>query len=280
MKLIADSGATRAEWVIIAEGYKSELFETPGFNPYFSDSRFIEKVIEKDLVPFIDTNSIKEIYFYGAGCSTISKCTIVEDALTKVFHNASAEINHDLLGAARALFGRKEGIACILGTGSNSCYYNGNIIVENVPSLGYLFGDEGSGAYLGKMLLADYLKGNVSASIRKEFDMEFGLNLENILDSVYNQPHPNRFLASFAEFLGEHQRSTYVRGLIRGNFHDFFMEQVTKYPAHSEVPLAVVGSVGYHFKDHFKKVAMEFGTNVTRFLQSPIEGLVEFHKRY
>jgi hypothetical protein len=280
MKLIADSGATRAEWVVIGGDYESELFETPGFNPYFSESGFIAQVIEKDLVPFIDNNSIEEIYFYGAGCSTISKCTIVEDALTKVFHNAHAEIHHDLLGAARALFGRDEGIACILGTGSNSCYYDGNIIVENVPSLGYLFGDEGSGAYLGKMFLADYLKGNVSSSIRKAFDIEFGLNLENILDSVYNQPHPNRFLASFASFLGEHQRSTYVRGLIRGNFHDFFTEQLTKYPAYTEVPLAVVGSVGYYFQEHFKQVAREFGTSITRFLQSPIEGLVEFHKRY
>jgi N-acetylglucosamine kinase-like BadF-type ATPase len=280
MKLIADSGATRAEWVVTGGDQRSETFITPGFNPYFSDTRFIEEVIEKDLVPFIDTHSIEEIYFYGAGCSTISKCTIVEDALTKVFHNAHTEIHHDLLGAARALFGRNEGIACILGTGSNSCYYDGNTIVENVPSLGYLFGDEGSGAYLGKMLLSDYLKGNISASVRKAFDIEFGLNLENILDSVYNKPHPNRFLASFAEFLGQHQRSTYVRGLLRGNFHDFFMEQVTKYPMHTEVPLAVVGSVGFHFSDHFKKVAAEFNTTVKRFLQSPIEGLVDFHEEF
>ena len=280
MKLIADSGATRAEWVVINGDYKSETYETPGFNPYFSDTSFIAKVIEKDLVPFIDTASIKEIYFYGAGCSTISKCTIVEDALTGVFHNAHADIHHDLLGAARALFGRKEGIACILGTGSNSCYYDGKKIVANVPSLGYLFGDEGSGAYLGKLLLADYLKGNVSAQVRKAFDIEFGLNLENILDAVYNQPHPNRFLASFSRFIGEHQRSTYVRGLIRGNFHDYFTEQITKYPEHNEVPLAVVGSVGFHFKEHFEKVATEFGSKVSHFLQSPIEGLVKFHSRY
>lgn len=277
MKLIADSGATKAEWVVAGGDYRSEKFETAGFNPYFSDSNFIRSVLEKDLIPFIDADSITEIYFYGAGCSTISKCTIVEDALTGVFHDAHAEIHHDLLGAARALLGHSEGIACILGTGSNSCYYNGNEIVENVPSLGYLFGDEGSGAYLGKMFLRDYLKGYASASVTKDFDIRFGLNLENILDSVYKQPQPNRFLASFASFLGEHQRSTYVRDLIRKNFRDFFEEQVVKYPDHTEVPLAVVGSVGFFFQDHFKKTAAEFDTTVSRFLQSPIEGLVEFH---
>jgi N-acetylglucosamine kinase-like BadF-type ATPase len=278
MKLIADSGATKAEWVVIQDDHQPEVYETPGFNPYFTSTEYIEEIIEKDLVPFVDNRAISEIYFYGAGCSTISKCTIVENALIKEFPNAHVEIYHDLLGAARALFGDREGIACILGTGSNSCYYDGEDVVENISSLGYLFGDEGSGAYAGKIFLRDFLKGYTPKSISKAFIDRYGLNLENILDSVYNQPQPNRFLASFAEFLGNHLRSPYIRDVMEKNFDDFFVEQVTRYGNYKEVPVGVVGSIGYHFKEQFRKVAKKYDIQISRIVKTPVGGLVEFHR--
>lgn len=278
MILIADSGATKAEWVAIHPDHDTEVFETPGFNPYFSDTEFIENVIEKDLVPFLETSHINEIYFYGAGCSTIAKCTIVENALIKEFPNAHVEIYHDLLGAARALLGNSEGIACILGTGSNSCYYDGENVVENISSLGYLFGDEGSGAYLGKTFLRDYLKGYTPKNIRKAFFDRYGFSLENILDAVYNQTHPNRFLASFAEFIGEHRENSYIRKIIEKNFDDFFKQQVTRYSSYRDVPVSVVGSVGYHFSDILKEVAANHDVKTGKIDKSPIAGLVDYHR--
>jgi N-acetylglucosamine kinase-like BadF-type ATPase len=279
MILIADGGATKAEWVVIHPDHETKPVETSGFNPYFSDSHFIEEVVEKELAPFLEASKIREIYYYGAGCSTISKCNVVEHALIKEFPNAQVEVNHDLLGAARSLFGRTEGIACILGTGSNSCFYDGEDVVENVSSLGYLFGDEGSGAYLGKLFMRDLLKGDTPNTIHKSFMLEFGLNLENVLDAVYNKPHPNRFLASFALFIGQHMRSPYMREVVNRNFTDFFEEQVTRYHNYQSVPIGVIGSVGYHFRERLQKVAENYEVSITNIVQSPIGGLVNYHKQ-
>ncbi len=278
MILIADSGATKTQWVIIDENHVSDPIETSGFNPYFMESRILENILDKDLVPIIRQDKISKVFFYGAGCSTPQKCGIVEDALKEVFPIADCEIEHDLLGAARALFGRKEGIACILGTGSNSCRYDGRDIKENVPSLGYLFGDEGSGAYLGKLFLTDYLRNMLPENIRSAFDSKYGYSLENILDAVYSKPHPNRFLSSFSRFLGEFRQEEYVRELIRRNFRDFMKEQVTKYSRYKELPLGLIGSVGYHYGDIFGEVAKEEGLTVQSIIKNPMEGLVRYHK--
>jgi N-acetylglucosamine kinase-like BadF-type ATPase len=277
MILIADAGATNIQWVVIHDGKASERIETAGFNPYFMEPQVLTDAVEKDLVPFINPGYIRQVYYYGAGCSTVIKCGVVEDVLKEVFENADFEIYHDLLGAARALFGRKEGIACILGTGSNSCLYGGKEILENVTSLGYLFGDEGSGAYLGKLWLTEYLRGRMPGHLKKLFDDRYGYSLENILDSVYSKPHPNRFLSSFSIFIGDLKNDEFVKGLVRKNFHDFFTEQVTQYTDFAKRPLGVIGSVGYHFQDIFKEVAAEYSLEVSKIIQSPIEGLVEYH---
>lgn len=277
MILIADAGATKIQWVVINDGKASEPYETAGFNPYFMEPRILMDAVEKDLVPFINPGYITDVYYYGAGCSTMFKCNIVEDVLKEVFEEADFEIHHDLLGAARALFGDKEGIACILGTGSNSCLYNGKNILENVTSLGYLFGDEGSGAYLGKLWLTEYLRGRMPEHLKNLFDKRFGYSLENILDSVYSKPHPNQFLSSFSLFMGELKDDEFVKGLIRKNFHDFFTEQVTQYTNYKSQPLGVIGSVGFHFRDIFKEVADEYGLKIEKMIKSPIEGLVEYH---
>lgn len=277
MILIADAGATKIQWVVINDGKASEPIETAGFNPYFMEPRILKDAIEKDLVPFINPGYIKDVYYYGAGCSTMFKCNIVEDVLKDVFDNADFEIYHDLLGAARALFGDQGGIACILGTGSNSCLYDGRNILENVTSLGYLFGDEGSGAYLGKLWLTEYLRGRMPEHLKNLFDKRFGYSLENILDAVYSKPHPNQFLSSFSLFMGDLRDDEFVKGLVKKNFHDFFTEQVTQYTNYKSQPLGVIGSVGFHFSNIFKEVSDEYGLKIKKMIKSPIDGLAEYH---
>lgn len=278
MILIADAGATKIQWVVINDGKATDPIETAGFNPYFMEPRILTDAVEKDLVPFINPGYIREIYYYGAGCSTMFKCNIVEDVLKDVFDSADIEIYHDLLGAARALFDDQQGIACILGTGSNSCLYNGKDILENVTSLGYLFGDEGSGAYLGKLWLTEYLRGRMPEHLKSMFDKRFGYSLENILDAVYSKPHPNQFLSSFSLFMGDLKDDEFVKDLVKRNFHDFFKEQVTQYTDYKHQPLGVIGSVGFHFSDIFKEVAEEYGLKIIKMIKSPIEGLVEYHE--
>lgn len=277
MILIADAGATKVQWVVIHEGKASEPYETSGFNPYFMNPETLRNAIDKDLVPYINPEYIKQVFYYGAGCSTVVKCGIVEDTLKEAFPRADFEIHHDLLGAARALFGKKEGIACILGTGSNSCLYNGNGIAENVTSLGYFFGDEGSGAYLGKLFLTEYLRNRMPEHLRRAFDEQYGFSLENILDAVYSKPYPNRYLSSFSTFIGKYLADEFIIGLIRKNFEDYFREQVTQYTQYRDKPLGVVGSVGFHYREIFMKVAATHQMKVERIIKSPIEGLGEYH---
>lgn len=277
MILIADAGATKVQWVVIHEGKASEPYETSGFNPYFMNPETLRNAIDKDLVPYINPEYIKQVFYYGAGCSTVVKCGIVEDTLKEAFPHADFEIHHDLLGAARALFGKKEGIACILGTGSNSCLYNGNGIAENVTSLGYFFGDEGSGAYLGKLFLTEYLRNRMPEHLRRAFDEQYGFSLENILDAVYSKPYPNRYLSSFSTFIGKYLADEFIIGLIRKNFEDYFREQVTQYTQYRDKPLGVVGSVGFHYREIFMEVAATHQMKVERIIKSPIEGLGEYH---
>jgi N-acetylglucosamine kinase-like BadF-type ATPase len=277
MILIADAGATKIQWVVIHDGKASDPLETEGFNPYFMEPQILLDAVEKGLAPFINPGYIRQVNYYGAGCSTVVKCGVVEDVLKEVFEKADIEIHHDLIGAARALFGRKEGIACILGTGSNSCLYDGNKILENVTSLGYFFGDEGSGAYLGKLFLTEYLRKRMPIHLKEKFDKRFGYSLENILDSVYSKPYPNRFLSSFALFMGDLKEDEFVKGLVKKNFQDFFTEQVTQYTNYQQQPLGVIGSVGFHFQEIFTELAEQYKLKVTKIIKSPIEGLVEFH---
>lgn len=278
MILIADSGATKIKWIVVDRDQVYEPIETAGFNPYFMNPSVLDNILEKDLAPFLKIEAIREVFFYGAGCSTTQKCGIVDQSLSQMLHRADIEVQHDLLGAARALFGKDEGIACILGTGSNSCQYDGKTITENVTSLGYLFGDEGSGAYLGKMLLQDYLKAKMPDHIRQAFEKKYALSIENILDAVYNKPYPNRFLASFSLFLGQWKDDEYVNNMLEVNFERFFEEQVTRYTRFKELPLGVIGSVGYNYKEIFERIAARYGLKVSIVLRSPIEGLVKYHQ--
>lgn len=278
MRLIADGGSTKTDWRLLHEGREFKQVQTTGFNPYLVTSEQIEEILWKELQPFIDNNAVSELYYYGAGCSTPSKNMVIERAFEKVFENAHFHIEHDLLGAARAVCGNAEGIACILGTGSNSCFYDGYSVTSHIFSLGYFFGDEGSGAYMGKQLLSSYLHNELPGDLASSFYDIHKLTNENILDAVYNKPAPSRFLASFSKFISDNRNHPFIDTLIRENFRSFYKYQVAFYPRHQEVPVNFVGSVAYHYQDILQEIGHEFGITVGKIIQAPIDGLVEYHR--
>ena len=279
MKLIADGGSTKTDWRILHEGREYKQIQTTGFNPYLVTSEQIEDILWKELQPFIDNNAISEVYYYGAGCSTPSKNMVIEHAFEKVFTNADFYIEHDLLGAARSSCGNSEGIACILGTGSNSCFYDGKFVTGHIFSLGYFFGDEGSGAYMGKQLLTSYLHNELPEDLVNTFQASHNLSNENILDAVYNKPAPSRFLASFSTFISDNRHHPIIDTLIRNNFRNFYRYQVACYPRHKDVPVNFVGSVAYHYQDILHEIGGEFGITIGKIIQAPIDGLVDYHRQ-
>jgi glucosamine kinase len=278
MKLIADGGSTKTDWRLLKEGLEYKQVQTTGFNPYLVTSEQIEEILWKELQPFIDNNAISEVYYYGAGCSTPSKNMVIERAFEVVFPKADFYIDHDLLGAARAVCGKAEGIACILGTGSNSCFYDGREVTDHIFSLGYFFGDEGSGAYMGKQLLTTYLHNELPDDLAVKFREAHSLSNENILDAVYNKPAPSRFLASFSKFISDNRLHPFIDSLIRNNFRNFYNYQVICYPRNKDVPVNFVGSVAYHYQDILHEIGAEFGITVGKIIQAPIDGLVEYHR--
>ena len=278
MILIADGGSTKTDWRLIKDGREYKKIQTSGFNPYLVGSDEIEEILWKELQPYIDNNGVSAVYYYGAGCSTAVKNQIVETAFEKIFTKAKLFISHDLLAASHALCGDVEGIVAILGTGSNSCYYDGKDIKDGIFSLGYFFGDEGSGAYLGKQLITAYLHKELPEEIAQKLSATYPMSLENILDAVYTKPAPSRFLASFSNFINENRDHPYIFNLITEAFRAFYKYQVCCYARHKEVPVHFVGSVAYHYKDILTEIGLEFGVRTGKFIKAPIDGLVEYHQ--
>ena len=277
MILIADSGATKCDWILIDQNGGKRKFQTVGLNPYYVGQKEMEAILSKELVPFIENKKVKSVFYYSAGCSTVYKCMMVEDALSLIFKNAELNTYSDMFGAARALLGNEKGIACILGTGSNSCLYDGNKIVENQPSLGYFFGDEGSGAHMGKLFIKDYLLKKLPKAIDEAFRKEHNYTHDNILDAIYNLPFPNRFLASFSSFYSNHLSDQYIYDLVSNSFREFFINQVEPYTGYKKLPLSFAGSVAFYFKDILKEVASEFDLKISKVLRTPIDALSEYH---
>lgn len=276
--LIADSGSTKTEWRYIDKGRNISQLFSAGFNPYFCDEKYIETEIREKLIPFLPefTQNIK-VFYYGAGCSSKDKSAIVDHALKVCFPGASVEVNHDLLGAARSLCGHSKGIAAILGTGSNSCYYDGKYIVENIPSLGYILGDEGSGGHIGKTFIRAYLNQELPVDIADRFKERFKLEKDDILDAVYKRPMPNRFLASFAKFVFQNIKDPYCIELAKGCFNDFFDKHICKYEQYKNTKLSCTGSVAFYFSDMIKSIAIEKGVVVDKITETPAAGLVLYH---
>ena len=277
MILIADSGATKSDWILMNDNEEQMRFQLVGLNPFYVDTLEIENILSKELTPYIENKKIQQIFFYGAGCSSVFKCMTVEDAFDKLFENADVVVESDLLGAGRALFSDREGIACILGTGSNSCLFDGNEIVENITSLGYFFGDEGSGAHMGKVFLKDYLLGNLPEEIETAFKKIHSYNRDNILDAIYNLPFPNRYLASFCEFYADNLSNKYIFDLVSNSFREFFINQIKQYSKYKKVPVSFVGSVAFFFEPLLRQIAAEFEVKIDQVLRSPINALAEYH---
>lgn len=276
--LIADSGSTKTDWVLLDNNNIIIQFQTIGFNPYFQSSDDIYTEIKNKLIPVLhdQLHAIKHIAYYGAGCSTPEKVQVVKQGLYLAFGNIHSEVNHDLLAAARALCGKEKGIACILGTGSNSCLYDGKEVTENVPSVGYLFGDHGSGATIGRTFVQHYFDGKLPIHLATAFE-NAGYHREVILENVYKKPMPSKYLASIVKFLSDYNNDSYIKTLIKNCFLDFFDAQVSKYTDAKNLPVNSVGSIGFYYKELLEEAAKEKGFTIGNIIKSPIDGLIKYH---
>ena len=277
MKLIADSGSTKTAWKLIGNSGEVKNIRTSGLNPYSQSEESIFQEIENVLLPETGAG-IQQIYFYGAGIVNAEKGDIIRRALTRVYPEASVEAHSDVVGAARALFGNQPGIACILGTGSNVCTYDGEKITGGISPLGYILGDEGSGSVMGRKLLGDYFKEVMPAYLREEFTRQYNLTREEALTRVYRTEKPNQFLAQFVPFLSEHIQSAYCQEFVQQNLMDFFERNVSKLPGYTHCQIGFVGSVAYHFSSILKNAASYFGFEEIVLLKDPIDGLEKYHK--
>jgi glucosamine kinase len=274
--LIADSGATKAQWVILQNGRKKSI-HTQGISPYFLSAEQIVDLLRAELAGKLKNADITEIFYYGTGCANPDNAKSVKKALRTVFPGAKVDVQTDLVAAARAVCGHEKGVACILGTGANSCYFNGRKIVQNSPGLGYVLGDEGSGAYLGKKVIQYYLYNTFDEELRARFDARFVTTSSEILDAVYKKPMPNRYLAGFAMFLAENRGHFMIENIIEDGLNDFFFQHLCKYGEIWKYPVSFVGSVAYGFKDVIADLCHSYEFELGTVLKAPMPGLVTFH---
>ena len=275
--LIADSGSTRAEWCLL-NGTKKKTIYTQGISPYFFDTLQIEQILLKELKGKMKNIEPDEIFYYGTGCSNPGNVKSIKQALAKVFPAAKIKVDHDLMGAAKALCGDEKGIACILGTGSNSGYYNGKKIVKNNPGLGFILGDEGAGSYLGKKVVQYYLYNTFDPDLMDRFNAKFNTTSIEILDAVYKNSLPNRYLASFVPFLIENRGHFMIENIIEDSFNDFFFHHIYKYRESWTMPINFIGSVAFGFKDVLKDMCETFELQLGIVLKNPMDGLVKYHR--
>ncbi len=276
-KLIADSGATKCEWKLVADG-KTKTILTQGISPYFLSPDQIMTLLGKELLPKLKNASVTDIHFYGTGLSNKDNASIIKKVLKTLFPKAKIEVQTDLLAAARALCGHNKGIACILGTGSNSCYYDGKKIVKNSPGLGYVLGDEGSGAYLGKKVVQYYLYNTFDEDLRSRFEKRFQVSTIEILDHVYKQPLANRYLASYAIFLAENRGHYMIENIIEDGLNDFFFTHLYKYRESWTLPIHFIGSIAFGFRDVLKDLCDTYELELGNVIKAPMQGLLAYHK--
>lgn len=274
--LIADSGSTKTDWCVILDNTPTKRIGTKGLNPFFQSEEEIQQELTHSLLPQLPEGTIDSVYFYGAGCTPEKAPTLrraIADSLPIV---GNIKAYSDMLAAARGLCGREAGITCILGTGSNSCFYDGKEIVNHISPLGFILGDEGSGAVLGKLLVGDILKNQLSPAIKEAFLKQFDLTVPEIIDRVYRQPFPNRFLASLSPFIAQHLEEPGIRQLVLGSFIAFLRRNVMQYD-YTQYPAHFIGSVAHCYKEILQEAAQETGIRIGKILQSPMEGLIQYH---
>lgn len=276
MILIADSGSTKCAWKLIFASGEIHSLYTSGINPFF---RTRESIYE-ELLPALNsytTEPVEKIFFYGTGIINEEKAGVIRFALMQIYPLAHIEIYSDVLAASRSLFGNKQGIACILGTGSNACLYNGESVAKGISPLGFILGDEGSGAVLGKKLLGDFFKEVMPETLREKFEAKYHLTRDEALQKVYKTEKPNFFLATFAPFLSEEISDPYSLHLVRNSLIDFFERNVTKIPDYNSYSIGFVGSVAFHFKEIVEEVCAIYQMNCISIQQEPMQGLVSYH---
>jgi glucosamine kinase len=274
--LIADSGSTKCEWCLLHGGKKKKV-DTQGISPYFLDAAGIAQVISRELLPSLKGLSVDMVYYYGTGCANPDNRKLVQKAIRATIPGATVHVTHDLMGAALALCGNTKGIACILGTGSNSCYFDGRKIGKNSPGLGFVLGDEGSGAYLGKKVLQYYLYNTFDEELRYKFDLKYATSNKEILENVYKKPLPNRYLASFTLFLVENRGHYMIENIIEDGLNDFFFQHLCKFRESWKLPISFVGGVAYGFRDVLKELCGIYEFELGRILQKPMDGLIKYH---
>jgi glucosamine kinase len=275
---IVDSGSTKTSWVFVDKAEAKISCKTVGINPFYQSKESILEVIEKELIPQLPKDiDIEKIYYYGAGCEQEDQKASVRWVLNQKFPKTESDIGHDLLAAARALLGDQEGIACISGTGSNSCYYDGIKIVKNIFSLGLSLGDEGSGGYKGRMLVRDYIREAMPSPIREKFELFTPDRKREMLDKVYNKPFPNRYLASFARFAIENKEDQYIHQLVYESYRQMFEQSICRYERHKELPINYIGSVAAYLRPILEEVARSKGARIGTVIANPMDALSEYH---
>ncbi|PCJ23691.1 MAG: hypothetical protein COA97_11260 [Flavobacteriales bacterium] len=276
MILIADSGSTKTDWRLVNKDDKTTSFETIGFNPYFITSASVLNELTSSRLSEIK-REVTQVFFYGAGCSTEQNCKVIFNPLSTFFNNARIEVEHDMLAAARATCGKEKGMVAILGTGSNSCLYNGDTIVENIAALGFILGDYGSGADIGKTFIKAFLAKELPAEVEAEFNKQYKLSTSDVLDAVYKQVLPNRFLAGFSLFVYNHINNSEIQKMVESRFELFFEKNICKYSNYKSNTLHLIGSIVYVYQDILKKTAKKYNVKIGGIIKNPIKELVKYH---
>ncbi|MDD4847264.1 MAG: BadF/BadG/BcrA/BcrD ATPase family protein [Bacteroidales bacterium] len=277
MKLIADSGSTKTEWVVLKEKQQVNHCVTRGYNPNYFPKSVLQSGITVTLLPLIDAESVHEIYFYGSGCSTKANNTTVKEVLFECFPNAEIFVEHDLLGAARGLCGHNAGIACIMGTGSNSCYYDGKSVIENVESVGWMFGDKGSGTHIGKLFIEAFLKSECPKHLAEKFTETTGFEFENILTRIYKDNEPQLLFSQTSLFVGKNIDDPFIENIVRQSIREFFEENVCKYQLAHQLPINCTGSIAQVFEDFTRDEAKKLNLMIGNIIQKPMDGLIQYH---
>lgn len=279
MQLIADSGSTKTSWRIVKNQNIIGEAYTIGYNPHYLTTTTIVASLKESLISQlpVPSSEIENIYFYGTGCSTVDGIKVITDAFEQIFENAITTVNHDLLGAARALCGREPGIGCILGTGSNSCLYDGKEIVDNIPSLGYILGDEGAGVSLGRNLIRAFFYREMPEYLSKIFYDTYKMDKNTIYHEIYKSEYASRFMAQHTKFLSQYIHHDFIHDLVKKEMNRFVDAQISKYKGIDEYPVHFVGSIAFHFKDIIETVLQERGYTLGKIIQAPIDDLVKYH---
>lgn len=276
MILVVDSGSTKTEWKILNNGKAGDSIFTAGINPYFLSSEAIYNLLKVELTS-LSSERPEMIYFYGTGCNSETKNNTVREALQHFFNSDEIFIGSDLLGAARSLCQNEPGIACIIGTGSNSCYYDGSSIVSNVSPLGYILGDEGGGAVLGRKLLSAVLKKQIPSEVIDCFFATYKITPAEILENVYMKPFPNRFLGQYAKFISANISVPAMQEIINSSFDEFIRRNVIQYPEAGYLPVSFTGSIAFHFRDYLQALLIKNSLMPGIFSLSPMENLIKYH---